>query len=368
MLHLFNKTYLELDDTINLNYDRVVISGSNGVRVSAELERVTEGQLLRFGTTFDEVVPNFVEFITELKTHGDTSNKRINIYCDKENYKKFMAVWFKAVMPSMDASTFSEIVKFNSFNQRVLSRSPLTTSFSLTMQTAWNDTSSEDYWNNAASLSESDLGAMKALNLNYSYEFMLADYLSGSTNYQTVLQDKVCMFLERWFKEVFSDNKQTVLLNLTNHAFLTSMSIDPADVDIAAENPLSSITQFQYYNDPSIWIDGGNASVYGDIDLRDLSEAQVTGLTDTIKSVFTNYNGMTIESWMLETQSWLSYVTKGSLTKSEMDEVLDYVVATPFDTCLVPRFDFDNVNFPLILHFLNKKRLSEDLTKYRLLA
>ena len=33
MLHLFNKIYLEHDDNIELNIDRVVISETNGVAI-----------------------------------------------------------------------------------------------------------------------------------------------------------------------------------------------------------------------------------------------------------------------------------------------------------------------------------------------
>ena len=47
MLHLFNKIYLELDDKIELNYDRVVI-GTCGVPLADRVADVTSGQLLSY--------------------------------------------------------------------------------------------------------------------------------------------------------------------------------------------------------------------------------------------------------------------------------------------------------------------------------
>ena len=60
MLHLFNKTYLEFDDKIEINFDRVVISDQYGIPMHQELDKVSYGELIQFGKSFDEVVLVFV--------------------------------------------------------------------------------------------------------------------------------------------------------------------------------------------------------------------------------------------------------------------------------------------------------------------
>ena len=88
MLHLFNKIYLELDDKIELNYDRVVI-GTCGVPLADRVADVTNGQLLSYSTTYPD---NFVNFITTIKSFTDTSNKKLIIYADKTNYIKILVL------------------------------------------------------------------------------------------------------------------------------------------------------------------------------------------------------------------------------------------------------------------------------------
>jgi hypothetical protein len=57
------------------------------------------------------------------------------------------------------------------------------------------------------------------------------------------------------------------------------------------------------------------------------------------------------------------------MTQEELDSILDFLVSDPFDTCLVPRFDFQNVNFSLMLHILKLKKdgNTSELNKFKLL-
>lgn len=78
---------------------------------------------------------------------------------------------------------------------------------------------------------------------------------------------------------------------------------------------------------------------------------------------------MEINRTMFSAFDYLEYAVKDSISNTEMNTILDFVVANPFDTCLIPKFDFQNVNFVLIQHIFNLKRdnSTEALTKFRLL-
>jgi hypothetical protein len=108
MLHLFNKTYLEFDDNVDINIDRVVISSRYGIPVLAALDKVAYGELLSYGKTLDDVLGegDFIDFIESVVTHGTTSNKKVIIFCDKQNYNKFVSLWFKLILPNLDSTSF----------------------------------------------------------------------------------------------------------------------------------------------------------------------------------------------------------------------------------------------------------------------
>jgi hypothetical protein len=364
MLHLFNKVYLEFDDKIEINFDRVVISEKYGIQMLQLLDQVAYGKLITFGKTYDEVVStNIIEFIKTLKEFGDTSDKKIIIYCDKLAYKNFVSQWFKIILPSADYTTFKTIVDHTIYNQRIVSNTQLSSIFSLEQTTLWENIGDlETHWTDAKELTNDEKFEFKSIGLNLSYELLLADYLSGSTNYETELKKTMHTFLRRWFKESFTDNRQMVLLNIGNHRFQEALGIDPTRVDITSIDPLANIPELSAYADDSIW---ENQGIF--CNLEGLSETQINSLNSTIMSIYEKFEGMEIDRSVFSLFKYLGAASRSELTKVEMDELLDFIVNNPFDTNLVPRFDFQNVNFVLMLYFLRQKYENSDLSKFKLI-
>ena len=90
MLHLFNKVYLEFDSKIEINFDRVIISERFGLPMYQALDKIAYGELISHGKSLEEVAPDFIAFLTSIKDGSESNNKKIIIYCDKDNYKKFL--------------------------------------------------------------------------------------------------------------------------------------------------------------------------------------------------------------------------------------------------------------------------------------
>lgn len=363
MLHLFNKVYLEFDDNIEINFDRVVISERYGVGMYQALDKVSYGALLAHSKTYEEIVAgDFSGFISSLKSFGETSGKKVIVYCDKDAYKKFIAQWFKNILPSLDYKSFKNIVDYTVYNQRMVSNTQLSSVYSVDLNSLWDGLSSvKKVWEEAA-IVDSEL--IKNLNLNYSYEFLLASYLSDSSKKEE-LKKTIHMFLRRWFKELLNDNRQMVLLNITNHKFLSSMSIDPKLVDITQLDPLANIPQLQSYADDEIWERDQNK--YGVCKLEGLSDEKATGLKTLLLSVYANFEGMQIDQSVFSFLDYITCATKEEITDDQLEQILSQVTNDPFDTCLIPRFDFQNVNFPLLQYFLSQKFNGKDLSKYSLL-
>jgi hypothetical protein len=219
MLHLFNKVYLEFDYTIENHLDRVVISEKYGNKMYEPLEKAFQGKLISYGKNFEEVINNdFLGFIKFLKDFGDNSDKKIVIFCDKNSYVKFIAQWFKTILPNLDYDTFEIIVNHTIYNQRIVSNTQLSKIYSVDLNSLWEDLDNvKSSWENTQPV---DSTLFKNLSLNYSYEFLISTYLSGSNSHKEELKKTLHMFLRRWYKEILIDNRQMVLLNITNHKFL----------------------------------------------------------------------------------------------------------------------------------------------------
>ena len=175
-----------------------------------------------------------------------------------------------------------------------------------------------------------------------------------------------------------------VLLNLLNKNFQTSLNFTENDIDLSSSNPIANITSLQYYADNTIWEqkDSYGSGVYGICKIENLSQEKITGLRNLIKKIYADVEGMEINRTMFSAFDYLELaalvdgkvgtlrlVYYDTITNAEMNTVLDFVVANPFDTCLVPKFDFQNVNYVLIQHIFNLKRNNniEALSKYQLL-
>jgi hypothetical protein len=372
MLHLFNKVYLEFDNNIELGFDRVVVSEKNGFKMLEALDKVSAGELIRYGKTWSETLSenSFKDFFLKLKDHQANTNRKIIIYCDVEAYKTLMAVWFRTTLPNLDLESFRKLTNYTVYNQRIVSNTQLASAYSLYLSQLWDGIGEvEEAWESSADLvSDQDRADIDTSGIKLSYEFLLADYFSGSIAYRQELLDTAYMFTERFFKECFTDNRQMVLLNIENHNILSQLGIDPSLVDITKIDPLENIEYFKYYSDPEIWQRSHNQ--YGICNLKGLSENQIEGLVNTLLYIYKNVEGMEIDTSMFEVAvSWAYYIPKGHLTQTELDGMLEYAVDKPFDTCLVPRFDFQNVNYPLIQHFISLKKNNnlEELEKFRLL-
>ena len=362
MLHLFNKVYLEFDDKIEINFDRVVISERYGIQMLQQLDKVAYGELLAFGKSYEEVIgSNFANFISSLKDFGTKSNKKIIIYCDKTAYKLLIAQWYKSTLPNLDFKSFKLIIDYTIYNQRIISNTQLSSVYSIDLNSLWEGLSDiKSAWDSAKKV---DAEFLKELDINFSYEFLLASYLSGSHEQQ--FKKTLHMFLRRWWKEILSDNRQMVLLNLTNHRFQTTFGIDPKSVDLTKLDPLEGIAGFEAYSDDEIWERDQNQ--YGVCKLEGLSQEKADSLMVLLKKVYGEFEGMQLDRSVFALDKYIGCACRDELTDEEVAELVDLVVNNPFDTCLVPRFDFQNVNFPLMQYFLSQKFNGKDLSKYSLL-
>src|SRR6056300_62420 len=102
MFHLFKKIYLAHENIIDVNFDRVVISQTNGVAARDYLQ-AHHGQLLSYGQSMTDLIgdgktySSFTNMLDTLATKSNETGKRIVIYVDNNNFTKFIVNWYKTV-------------------------------------------------------------------------------------------------------------------------------------------------------------------------------------------------------------------------------------------------------------------------------
>lgn len=366
MLHLFNKTYLDIDSRIDLNTDRVVISQENGVQLGSALDGYVQGDLLAFHENFEDTT--LEEVIVKIHNHTKTSDKKVVVYCDMENYKTFVASWFKTIMPNSDVTTFKNLVNMTLYKERASSNAQVLSNSNANvndLKTGFGDLDS--VWS-STTISNDTRSNIKNLDLNYSYEFMLADYFSGSINYLSKLIKVVGLFSNRWFVEALVDIQRSALLNVYNKNFQTALGFTDADVKLDSLNPLKNISSLSILGDTTIWQQNDKKGVFGYPVLKNLTADQISKLKTTCQKIYET-EGMSDTQRYFDIFTLLDTAVKTSLTKDDMDTILDYIVDKPYDTCLIPDGDTENVNYVLFHDILNKKRAGDtaSLSKLQLL-
>jgi hypothetical protein len=367
MIHLFDKVYLSLDDFVQTDVNRIVI-GRFGNPMDDYLKKIQKGILV---SNYKTLPDNLSYIITQIKNYTKTDDKKFVVYADKENFNKFLVTWLKTIFTNIDLTTFNKILQLTIYKERVINNTQLKPIHVLNMNQLWEGLGNLDNLFNSTSITTAERDIILGFNLNLSYEFLLADHFSGSSKYTSQLNKTVHKFLRRWLKEAFTDNREMILMNLLNKNFQTALNFTENDLDLNSNNPIKNVSSLQYYADETIWEqkDDYGSGVYGICNIEGLSQEKVNGLRNLIKKVYADVEGMEINRNMFGAFDFLELAAKDSITNTEMNTILNFVVTNPFDTCLVPKFDFQNINYVLIQHIFNLKRNNniEALNKLQLL-
>ena len=115
MLHLFKKVYLEHDDNIDYNFDRIVISELNGVQNWSEIEKISGGRLISYGKNLNNLnnINSFNDLLNKVNEKTIETNKPVYIYADKDSYYKILSLWYKIILPNAITNDIISLVKLN---------------------------------------------------------------------------------------------------------------------------------------------------------------------------------------------------------------------------------------------------------------
>jgi hypothetical protein len=353
MLHLFNKVYLEIDDKIDINLDRVVISQTYGLNIAVELEKHSAGILLSYTT--DGTTVDYKQMFEDIKAHTDESGKRFFIYTDPENFIRIAAGWLKSVT-NIDRSSFEMLINSHVHKERT--------------QQGRNWHSEDEQYISSVTNHFNTFDTTTAFNpslgdVDLSFELYLAAYLADNTNATATskLQKQMSMFMRRMYQELFVDIKSMLLLNILNPSLQTVLGGSGKDLSNFGELPKVGI-----FLDGTIWNDSKPLVVGSDsaFNWDGMTSEKATTIGNTISDIHTNFEGFVHDSVNLCHWPFLQYVVGKDLTSSELAEVINSIVTTPSDYFFIPKSDVINVNYVLCTHLANLKAASNtaSLTKF----
>ena len=126
------------------------------------MQTVLKGTLLKYSLIFPT---NFSDLIADIKTHVNTSGKKLVVYADKENFNKFLVTWIKTILPNVDLNTFNKILQLTVYKERIVSNTQLQPNHVTTADQLWAGLGNLDSVFNSISITDSERTKVKDLNV-----------------------------------------------------------------------------------------------------------------------------------------------------------------------------------------------------------
>ena len=213
MLHLFDKVYIVSDKFININVDRVVISQENGFGMYEELDKVSGGNLIAFGTSVDAILENsdFPTFIQTLKNKTQETNKKVVIYADDASFSKFLSTWFKSIFVNISIDDAWLILSSYVAKEQFMKNSR---SINWTTQEAIHPLLSQEQF--SVDFLSATGHTLEDISQKLSIELLLANYISVGTH-KSELKSSIKTILNRALIDTAIEIKYSFIKNLIHY-------------------------------------------------------------------------------------------------------------------------------------------------------
>lgn len=258
---MFKRVYLELDDAIDLNVNRIVISKTNGVGLLQDLQAVVYAQLIDTAPAVNDMIgtgkkyENFLTFLNMLNRQCEELGSSLVIYCDKEAYLQLTCTWLKVVLPNITMDDAYGIVASNLFQTRMLGTSELadfTRPYRSTMVDRFVSIQEFNQVYTGVTIDSSlYAGFVNLVRSGLSLEYILASYLSKGT-YKEELKAIAHNQLKVGMQLFLYECKTFIIESLLNKQVIDQFS---PTVEYTLGNLEQFITDpaFDVWFEPSIW-------------------------------------------------------------------------------------------------------------------
>jgi hypothetical protein len=365
MLHLFNKTYLDVDFAIDVNKNRIVISENNGVPMLQVLEKISFGVPYAVGKTLDEIV-GFDKKFTSMNdlfefclNFNKTTNNKIIIYCDQKSYMTIASIWFKTIFFDINADAAYNIIKAN-FTKIILRGSRTEYRNTALFNDFMFGKSEFHSVFNSVTLEENYIEILDKVTGHRSIEYLVSSYLYNNSHKEE-LKEKLFLIINRNCQDTLCDlwkhyQENSLLESFQQSRNLRYYNIDNV-LDIENEPTLNSLLLTNTWR---LHADSGDFRPV--IDLTSLTAPQIL----QIKNQFVDYS-VSNEKLYERILTYIDISHRGYILDEELDKILNPKYHPKFEYEWWSRKDVQTINVFLLMFFANeieKNRHTETLRPY----
>jgi hypothetical protein len=349
MIHLFNKTYLDIDKFIDDSQDRIVISAQNGFRLLGRPEPEQYGWLHAYGTTFDEVVgegktfSSLYDMLAFCLTKNDTDNRRVIIYCDKATYMLLCALWFKTIFQSITASQAYKIIKAD-FSKAIVLGSKLQAKVQAEYLATMPTTEEFDTVFAANTPDGDATSFLSSISNLKSLEFLLASYFYNDSC-KVQLKSVYRLMINRNVESMLRDTWSCIRANALQSDFQSAIGIQSYTIDnvisLLEDPAVSVLTNVLPHTLPT------TEKISSTIDLTVLSTEDKATLKQLVASVHTFTNDTS--NVFSRANQYFDIVSKTEFTDADLETVIALELSNEDGVRFWSLKDRENIN----LYFLD---------------
>lgn len=357
MLHLFKKTYIQIDSLIDVKNDRLIISKDVGM---PDGSKVSIGEVLHHVDDITKIVGKGKEyenifFLFKAISQKNTINdKPFVIYVDKQTFLTIMSTWFKAIFANINTVSSYKIIKAH-FDREKLVGSLETKDFDAfdTFQPSLQEWESVFGKTTVSESQAKDI--LTEVDYNLSIEFLLSSYVNNKTQKEK-LKIAIQKLVKRQIEQTIIEAKYTTYRKLLRKGFATKLGLKLNtfdNIDAYSVDPALKIV-----NDSSFLKQIGTPKFgkSSNIDLKSITDSDLDELDLFINKV---YPELEYKNYF---QSYVKYVRKDEMTDSDLDTFI--LNESDADEPFCSTIDLENINIYFIDFVLQNLQTPDNLKAY----
>lgn len=370
MLHLFKKVYLDVDDRINLEYDRAVVSQHLGYQMLEELTRVVKGKLVKFGKNVDEV-GGLHQLMADLNEHVVENNKTTVIYADYASFTEIIAGWLKAALPHASIDDAYAFVKSYLFKDRMFGAARTSPSSKIVDFQIDRPAFVAAY--ESFVVTDELKAFVSEIKESLSIEFMLASYLKDGTH-RLPLKNAMTALVRKDLEKYLYELKEIVCVHVLRPTLQERLHTTRAyDFPILEEFIKDQSPMVQVFFKPEIWTDIGmnRASSNGTINFDAITDEDIElfrAFTEIAGSEWEEENYYRFSKSDIIKLDFIPFLRDEVLSNASLAAILDFEMNVNHDEGSFYSIDVSTVNNYFMDYILAAAKAGEldKLTPYTL--
>ena len=374
MLHIGAKTYMQVDQLVDLRYDRIVISETHGVPVLSMLDAVSIGSLINYAQSVEDLIgadkpyadyEDFFRFVF----NRNTNQVPVMLYADAQSFMKIASALFKIIFVNIDTTSAYRLL--SAYFEKMLLVGPRMSREARVIFTEFRDLETE--FNTIFESITVDPTKSLALLADYgdqlSVEYLLASYAYNGSQ-KSALKSAVNKMAGRAVEEQLKELLYVFYRNFLISDFQTKLGIGNYTVDNAGTvldepiiAPLIKANEWRSTTaTPTAPRPPFDLSAFTDQEIADLIE-----VSNKIIEAF--YGTELVETFSSHNRlNYITYLRTGTLSDENLDNIINNEVSDTFEERLWSAKDIDSVNIFFADYVLEQMRSStvSNLASYQI--